>query len=71
MLNHLERCPGCGNVIVREHGKVIGRNFCWPVEVDTTKNGYTYLSNTWGWCYTLGRHYRKDEKVYYDSRKSY
>ena len=57
----LERCPGCGNVIVRQGGKVIGRNFCWPWEVDTTQPGYRYAENIWGYCYTLHRHYNKDE----------
>lgn len=51
-----ERCPACGNIIVRENGKVIGRNFCWPNEVDTSQPGYAYLLGQWGYCYTLKRH---------------
>lgn len=62
-----ERCPGCGNVIYRERGEVIGRNFCHPVEVDTTKPGYRYLANTWGYCFTLKRDYRKDEPVWLET----
>jgi hypothetical protein len=64
LLSNVERCPGCGNVIVREGGKVIGRNFCHPVEVDVTKSGYRYLANTWGYCYTLKRDIKKSEEQY-------
>lgn len=63
-MDDLERCPGCGNVIVRENGEVIGRNFCWPIEVNTSQVGYTYLANTWGYCYTLHRHYLNTEPVW-------
>ncbi len=62
-MKDLERCPGCGNIIVREKGVVIGRNFCWPVQVDKTQPGYRYLQGTWGYCYTLGREYLDDEPV--------
>jgi len=57
----VERCPGCGNVYVREGGKIIGRNFCWPLEVDTSQPGYAYLRGTHGYCYTLHRHVEMTE----------
>lgn len=63
-INGRERCPGCGNIIVREDGKVIERNFCWPFDVDTTLPGYSYAEDIWGYCYTLGRHYLKSEPVW-------
>lgn len=58
-----ERCPACGNVVFRENGEAIGRNFCWPTEVDTRQPGYHYLEGQWGYCYTLQRHVQKSERL--------
>lgn len=52
------RCPGCGSVVSDQFQS------CRPVGVDTTKPGYQYLADTWGYCLHLGRHIGTDEPVY-------
>lgn len=52
------RCPGCGSVVSERFQS------CHPVGVDTTKPGYQYLADTWGYCLHLGRHIGTAEPRY-------
>ncbi len=59
-MTDFERCPGCGSV-------VNGRS-CYPVGVDTSKIGYRYLAETWGYCVNESRHIGTDETPWLEAR---
>lgn len=57
-LAEVNRCPGCGSVVSERFQS------CRPVGVDTTRPGYRYLADTWGYCLHLGRHIGTSEPTW-------